>query len=119
MRIVQESGFQVSYVAYMWSDQSLHYTATQKISNRNKLVIEFHSVTNLIDRNTSKLYLRLMLYLAALAKSADNVHTIWQHIEAQQLLGGQGGKPGITEELEEIETRAEEFPLTRAFIQVR
>ena len=31
---------------------------------------------------------------------------------------GQGGKPGITEELEEVETRAEEFPLTRAFIQV-
>lgn len=61
---------------------------------------------------------RLVLLLAALAKSADNVHTIWQHIETQQLIGGQGGKPGLTEELEEIETRFEEFPLTRAFIEL-
>jgi len=61
---------------------------------------------------------KLMTLLAGVAKSADNVHTIWQHVEAQQLLGGVGGKPGITEELEEIEARAEEYPLTKAFIKV-
>ena len=33
---------------------------------------------------------RLVLLLSALAKSPDNVHTIWQYIETQQLLGGQG-----------------------------
>ena len=27
--------------------------------------------------------------LAALARSPDNVHTIWQHVETQQLVGGQ------------------------------
>jgi len=61
---------------------------------------------------------RLVLFLAALARSPDNVHTIWQHVEVQQLVGGQGGKPGVTEELEEIETRYEEYPLTRSFLEL-
>ena len=33
-------------------------------------------------------------------------------------MGGQGGKPGVSEELEEIETRYEEYPLTRAFLEL-
>jgi nuclear pore complex protein Nup205 len=61
---------------------------------------------------------RLVLLLGALARSPDLVHPLWQAVEQAQLLGGGGGRGGILGELEEVETRAEEFPLTRAFLQL-
>ena len=63
---------------------------------------------------------RLVQLLAALALSPDLVHPMWLAIEQAQLLGSTAGgrAGGIAGELEEVETRAEEFPLTRAFIQL-
>jgi nuclear pore complex protein Nup205 len=67
---------------------------------------------------------RLMLLLAALARSPDLVHPLWLAVEQAQLLSGPNGSSsngragGMAGELEEVETRAEEFPLTRAFIQL-
>jgi len=61
---------------------------------------------------------RLLHCLAALAKSTDIVHPLWQAIETAQLIGTTGGRPGLVSELEEVESRAEEFPLTKAFLSL-
>ena len=60
---------------------------------------------------------RLVRLLAALAKSADIVHPLWAAIESANLVGG-GARGGMVAELEEVESRAEEFPLTIAFISL-
>lgn len=57
---------------------------------------------------------RLVSLLAALARSPDLVHPLWQALEAAGLVAA--GRPGIPAELEEVEARAEAFPLTRAFL---
>jgi len=57
---------------------------------------------------------RLVSLLAALARSPDLVHPLWQALEAAGLCTP--GRPGIPAELEEVEARAEAFPLTRAFL---
>ena len=50
-------------------------------------------------------------------RSPDIVHPLWQALEAAQLISTVGGgKPGLVAELEEVESRAEEFPMTRAFL---
>ena len=59
---------------------------------------------------------KLMLFLAAIAKTSDIVHPLWQALEAAGLIGGQ--RSGLVGELEEVEARQEEFPLTRAFLKV-
>jgi len=59
---------------------------------------------------------KLVGFLAALAKTADIVHPMWQAVESAQLVASLGSRPGLVGELEEIETRAEEFPLTRSFL---
>jgi len=61
---------------------------------------------------------KLVEFLAALAKTPDIVHPLWQAIESAQLVASLGARPGLVGELEEIETRAEEFPLTRSFLQL-
>jgi len=59
---------------------------------------------------------KLVGFLAALAKTADIVHPLWQAVESAQLVASLGSRPGLVGELEEVETRAEEFPLTRSFL---
>lgn len=61
---------------------------------------------------------KLVEFLAALAKTADIVHPLWQAIESAQLVASLGARPGLVGELEEVETRAEEFPLTRSFLNL-
>ncbi|PSN57903.1 hypothetical protein C0J52_00218 [Blattella germanica] len=63
----------------------------------------------------------LLLTLAALAKSPDTAATLWHNLEASQILttvpSTSSYQPrGIQTELEEIESRNEEFPLTRALL---
>ena len=64
----------------------------------------------------SQIKAKLMLFLSALAKTNDIVHPLWQALEAAGLIGGP--RPGLIGELEEVEARQEEFPLTRAFLQL-
>ena len=59
---------------------------------------------------------KLMMFLAAIAKTSDIVHPLWQALESAGLIGG--SRAGLVGELEEIEARQEEFPLTRAFLSV-
>ena len=61
---------------------------------------------------------KLVEFLVALAKTADIVHPLWQAVESAQLVASLGTRPGLVGELEEVETRAEEFPLTRSFLQL-
>ena len=56
---------------------------------------------------------RLVNLLTALARSPDIVHPLWLAVESAGLVAG--GR-GVTAELEEVEARAEEFPLARAFL---
>ena len=58
---------------------------------------------------------RLVALLTALARSPDIVHPLWQALEGAGLVTG-GGRAGLVSELEEVEARAEEFPLTRSFL---
>ncbi|XP_046735126.1 nuclear pore complex protein Nup205 [Diprion similis] len=65
----------------------------------------------------------LVRTLAALAKSPESSSTIWQSLEAAQILSTipttSSYQPrGIQTELEEIESRNEEFPLTRAMLEL-
>ena len=64
----------------------------------------------------SQIKAKLMLFLSALAKTHDIVSPLWKAVEAAGLIGGQ--RPGLVGELEEIEARQEEFPLTRAFLKL-
>ena len=64
----------------------------------------------------SQIKAKLMLFLSALAKTHDIVHPLWQAVEAAGLIGGP--RPGLVGELEEVEARQEEFPLTRAFLKL-
>ena len=56
---------------------------------------------------------RLVGLLSALAASPDLVHPLWSAIEGASLMAG-NNRPGLIAELEEVEARQEEFPLTRA-----
>ena len=56
---------------------------------------------------------RLVGLLSALASSPDLVHPLWSAVEGAGLMAG-NNRPGLVAELEEVEARQEEFPLTRA-----
>ncbi|XP_031788663.1 nuclear pore complex protein Nup205 isoform X2 [Nasonia vitripennis] len=65
----------------------------------------------------------LVKTLAALAKSPDSSSTIWQNLEAAQIITTipttSSYQPrGVQTELEEIESRNEEYPLTRAMLEL-
>lgn len=65
----------------------------------------------------------LLRTLAALAKSPESSSTIWQSLEAAQIVctipSTSSYQPrGVQTELEEIESRNEEYPLTRAFLEL-
>ncbi|VEN41265.1 unnamed protein product [Callosobruchus maculatus] len=63
----------------------------------------------------------MLLTLAALSKSSENATQMWENLEASQILvtiptTSSYAPRGIQTELEEIESRMEEYPLTRAFL---
>ncbi|XP_067090064.1 nuclear pore complex protein Nup205 isoform X1 [Osmerus mordax] len=65
----------------------------------------------------------LLRCLAAFAKSPEIAASLWQSLEYTQILQtvrapGQRQAAGIEEELNEIESSCEEYPLTRAFCQL-
>ncbi|XP_014480279.1 PREDICTED: nuclear pore complex protein Nup205 [Dinoponera quadriceps] len=65
----------------------------------------------------------LVRTLAALARSAESSSTVWQSLEAAQILSTipttSSYQPrGVQTELEEIESRNEEYPLTRAMLEL-
>ncbi|WAR08423.1 NU205-like protein, partial [Mya arenaria] len=68
----------------------------------------------------------LLRTLAALARTPEIAATLWQTLEASQILvtvsGGSGGsgapRGGLGAELEEVEARGEEFAITRAFLSL-
>nr|CAD7434744.1 unnamed protein product [Timema monikensis] len=65
----------------------------------------------------------LLLTLAALARSPSTAATLWHSLEASQILTTvpsiSSYQPrGVQTELEEIESRNEEFPLTRALLHL-
>ncbi|XP_060535293.1 nuclear pore complex protein Nup205 [Cylas formicarius] len=65
----------------------------------------------------------LLLTLAALSKSTENATQMWENLEASQILvtiptTSSYAPRGIETELEEIESRMEEYPLTRALLQL-
>ncbi|CAH1968892.1 unnamed protein product [Acanthoscelides obtectus] len=65
----------------------------------------------------------LLLTLAALSKSSENASQMWENLEASQILvtiptTSSYAPRGIQTELEEIESRMEEYPLTRAFLKL-
>ena len=59
---------------------------------------------------------KLMMFLAAIAKTSDIVHPLWQALESAGLIGGT--RAGLVGELEEVEARQEEFSLTRSFLKL-
>ncbi|KAK4018432.1 hypothetical protein OUZ56_000486 [Daphnia magna] len=64
----------------------------------------------------------IMEVLAAFAQSHDIVYTLWSSIETAQILSTtsvvSANVKGIQTELEDVESRAEEYPLTRAFLKL-
>ncbi|XP_058800977.1 nuclear pore complex protein Nup205 isoform X2 [Phymastichus coffea] len=65
----------------------------------------------------------LVRTLAALAKSPDSSSTVWQNLEATQIITTipttSSYQPrGVQTELDEIESRNEEYPLTRAMLEL-
>ncbi|XP_066588183.1 nuclear pore complex protein Nup205-like isoform X2 [Prorops nasuta] len=65
----------------------------------------------------------LVRTLAALARSPDSSSTVWQSLEAAQILSTipttSSYRPrGVQTELEEVESRNEEYPLTRAILEL-
>ncbi|XP_045464322.1 nuclear pore complex protein Nup205 [Harmonia axyridis] len=65
----------------------------------------------------------LLLTLATLSKSPENASQMWENLEASQILitipSISGYTPrGIETELEEVESRDEEYPLTKAFLKL-
>ncbi|XP_011495942.1 PREDICTED: nuclear pore complex protein Nup205 [Ceratosolen solmsi marchali] len=65
----------------------------------------------------------LVKTLAALAKSPESSSTVWQNLEAAQIITTipttSSYQPrGVQTELEEIESRNEEYPLTRAMLEL-
>lgn len=65
----------------------------------------------------------LLRTLAAFAKSSTNAITIWHSLEASQILTtvpttSNYSPRGLQTELEELEARNEEFPLTRAMLEL-
>lgn len=59
---------------------------------------------------------KLLQLLAAIARTPDIVHPLWQALEGAGLLAG--SRAGLVAELEEVEARQEEFPFTLAFLQL-
>ena len=53
---------------------------------------------------------KLLQLLAAIARTPDIVHPLWQALEGAGLLAG--SRAGLVAELEEVEARQEEFPFT-------
>lgn len=65
----------------------------------------------------------LLVTLAVLSKSSENAAQMWENLEASQILvtiptTSSYAPRGIQTELEEIESRVEEYPLTRAFLKL-
>ncbi|XP_074042758.1 nuclear pore complex protein Nup205 [Leptinotarsa decemlineata] len=65
----------------------------------------------------------LLLTLAALSKSSENAAQMWENLEISQILvtiptTSSYAPRGIQSELEEIESRMEEYPLTRAVLKL-
>ncbi|KAF7266032.1 hypothetical protein GWI33_020609 [Rhynchophorus ferrugineus] len=65
----------------------------------------------------------LLLTLASLAKSSENASQMWENLEASQILvtiptTSSYAPRGIQTELDEIESRMEEYPLTRALLKL-
>ncbi|CAH1168718.1 unnamed protein product [Phyllotreta striolata] len=65
----------------------------------------------------------LLLTLAALCKSSENASQMWENLEASQILvtvpsTSSYAPRGIQTELEEIESRLEEYPLTKAILKL-
>ncbi|CAH1170192.1 unnamed protein product [Phaedon cochleariae] len=65
----------------------------------------------------------LLLTLAALSKSSENASQMWENLEASQILitiptTSSYAPRGIETELEEIESRLEEYPLTRGVLKL-
>ena len=55
---------------------------------------------------------KLLNVLRSLAKSVEVSGVIWQHLEAG------GAASGFNSELENVETRNEEYPMTESFLQL-
>lgn len=68
------------------------------------------------------LYLKAEIFrlLAAFGKTPDIAVSLWHTLESSQILctvgGSSSSQGGIKVELEEVEARGEEFPMTRAFL---
>ena len=65
----------------------------------------------------------IMEVLAAFAQSSDLAYTLWNSIEVAQILATTTATTspnvkGLQTELEDVESRAEEYPLTRAFLKL-
>lgn len=65
----------------------------------------------------------LLLTLAALSKSSENASQMWENLEASQILvtiptTSSYSPRGIQTELDEIESRMEEYPLTRGVLKL-
>lgn len=65
----------------------------------------------------------LLLTLAALSKSSENAAQMWENLEASQILvtiptTSSYSPRGIQTELDEIESRMEEYPLTKAVLNL-
>ncbi|XP_030766141.1 nuclear pore complex protein Nup205 [Sitophilus oryzae] len=65
----------------------------------------------------------LLLTLSSLSKSSENASQMWENLEASQILvtiptTSSYAPRGIQTELEEIESRMEEYPLTRALLKL-
>ncbi len=62
----------------------------------------------------------LMRALASLSRSPEVAHVVWQNVEAAQLVPtvAASAKGGLAVELESVETRNEEYPMSRAFLRL-
>jgi len=60
-----------------------------------------------------------MHLLASLAKDTEVAQSVWQSLESACLVDSSTqGRAGLAVELESVETRNEEYPLTRAFLHL-
>ncbi len=64
----------------------------------------------------------LLRSLASVSKSSDIAHIVWQNVESAQLITTVPSmgvvRSGLGMELESMETRAEEYPISRAFLHL-
>ncbi|XP_013384593.1 nuclear pore complex protein Nup205 [Lingula anatina] len=60
----------------------------------------------------------LLLTLSAFGKTAEIAASLWQSLEVSQILPTHGQPGGLKVELDEVESRNEEFPMVRAFLDL-